>query len=173
MTRLFNVLFLATVLMMGGLSTSCGGDDEAPKKAEKAEKGKKGKKGKLAKGKEGKEGKAKVTPIYRSHGGGPYLSGISESDGDGIKTVIRKKKGQVQFCFEQAVSKSGAKEGRLELKLTIDKGAVSGVKVAQNTTGDTGIDACVTKKAERWRFPETVGADKPVTITVPYSLSSE
>ena len=60
MSRLMQVLFVSLLFVMGGLSTSCGGDEDAAKKGKKGKKAKKNKKNKKAKkGKLGKAGKLK------------------------------------------------------------------------------------------------------------------
>ncbi len=49
MPRLFQALFVCALFLMGGLTTSCGGDDEADEKAKKAKKAKRAKKARKAK----------------------------------------------------------------------------------------------------------------------------
>jgi hypothetical protein len=66
MSRLLSILAVCFLFLTAGLSTSCGGDDEADKgkKAEKAKKGKKGKKAEKAKaGKRGKKAGKKAGTI--------------------------------------------------------------------------------------------------------------
>jgi hypothetical protein len=78
MTRLFQYLLLSTLFLMGGLSTSCGGDDDAAKKGKRGKAGKRAKKVGKSKAGKSKAGKSKAG---RSKGGKPSASGSSSGGG--------------------------------------------------------------------------------------------
>jgi outer membrane biosynthesis protein TonB len=94
-------------------------------------------------------------------------SGGSEHE-DGIKSVVRKKKSQVQYCYEQSLKLNPNIGGRLEIEVNIQGGRVTSAKVVQNATGDSSIEGCVVSKVRRWRFPPEVSA----TIRLPFALSA-
>jgi hypothetical protein len=94
-------------------------------------------------------------------------AGGSEHE-DGIRSVVRKKKSQVQWCYEQSLKVNSGIGGRLEIEVRVAGGRVTSVKVVQNATGDSAIESCVVKKVRRWRFPQEVST----TIRLPFALSS-
>jgi TonB family protein len=94
-------------------------------------------------------------------------AGGSEHE-DGIRSVVRKKKSQVQWCYEQSLKVNSGIGGRLEIEVRVTAGRVTSVKVVQNATGDSALESCVVKKVQSWRFPPEVST----TIRLPFALSS-
>jgi hypothetical protein len=136
-------------------------------------------------GRDGGREDAKIKDMARGSGGsgkvdeGPKnevkgsakLKGIdaggSEHE-DGIKSVVRKKKSQVQYCYEQSLKVNPGLAGRLEIEVNIVGGRVTAARVVQNVSGDSAMAACVVSKVRRWRFPQEVTA----TIRLPFALAS-
>ncbi len=103
--------------------------------------------------------------------GKAVLGGIDAGGGehsDGIKSVVRRKKGQVQYCYESRLKQNPNIGGRLAINVNISAGRVTEVRIAENGTGDSGIEACVIGKVRRWRFAPEVSEN----IYLPFALSS-
>jgi hypothetical protein len=98
--------------------------------------------------------------------GGIDAGGSEHSDG--IKSVVRRKKGQVQYCYELRLKENPNIGGRLAINVNIAAGRVTQVTIAENGTGDSGIEACVVGKVRRWRFAPEVSEK----IYLPFALSS-
>ena len=84
--------------------------------------------------------------------------GASRTNQQPIKSVIQKKKGQVQYCYEQCLQDNPKMAGLLSVKMKVNSGRVTSVTFTENTTSETSIESCVTGKARRWRFPPGVTA---------------
>lgn len=137
-------------------------------------------------GRDGGREDAKIKDMARGSGGsgkvaeGPKnevkgsakLKGIdaggSEHE-DGIKGVVRKKKSQVQYCYEQSLKVNPGLAGRLEIEVNIVGGRVTSARIVQNVSGDSTMADCVVSKVRRWRFPQEVTA----TIRLPFALASK
>ena len=85
-----------------------------------------------------------------------------------LRSTVRRYGAQVQSCYEQRLKENPNIEGRLAIEVVVGAGRVSGVSIDQNTTGDSGLEACVIGKVKRWRFP----AELSETVVLPFSLSS-
>jgi len=103
--------------------------------------------------------------------GKAVLGGIDAGSGahsDSIKSVVRRKKGQVQYCYELRLKENPTIGGRLAINVNIAGGRVTSVVIAENGTGDSGIEGCVVSKVRRWRFAPEVSEN----IYLPFALSS-
>jgi hypothetical protein len=103
--------------------------------------------------------------------GKAVLGGIDAGGGehsDGIKSVVRRKKGQVQYCYESRLKENPNIGGRLAINVNIAGGRVTSVTIEENSTGDSGIEGCVVGKVRRWRFAPEVTE----RIYLPFALSS-
>ena len=94
----------------------------------------------------------------RSSGGG----GVAAAP---VKNVVSRYKGQVRFCYEQALKK-GNPGSKVTLSFTLDaKGNVT----SANATGtrDPSFHACVERRASTWKFPEGNAGE----VVYPFVLS--
>lgn len=98
---------------------------------------------------------------------GAVDAGSSEHAGS-IKSVVSKKKGQVQYCYEQRLKENPNIGGRLAISVDIAAGRVTNVRIDENATGDKAIEACVKSKVRRWRF----STDVTESIFLPFALSA-
>lgn len=98
---------------------------------------------------------------------GAIDAGSSEHAGS-IKSVVAKKKGQVQYCYEQRLKENPNIGGRLAISVEIVGGRVTSVRIDENGTGDKAIESCVKGKVRRWRF----GTEVTESIFLPFALSS-
>ena len=82
-----------------------------------------------------------------------------------VKAVVGKYRGQVRFCYEQALKK-GNPGGKVTLRFTIDgRGKVTSAKATG--TKDPQFHACVERRARTWSFPEGNAGE----IVYPFVLS--
>lgn len=139
----------------------------------------------VKKGGSGTRTDAKIGDLARSGGGsaevgsgpattvvgkaslGAIDAGSSEAAG-GITSVVNRKKGQVQYCYELRLKENPSIGGRLAISVDIAAGRVTGVRIEENSTGDKAIEGCVIGKVRRWRFP----SDATESIYLPFALSA-
>jgi hypothetical protein len=98
---------------------------------------------------------------------GAIDAGGSEHAGS-IKSVVSKKKGQVQYCYEQRLKENPNIGGRIAISVDIANGRVTAVNISENQTGDKAIESCIKGKVRRWRF----GSEVTESIFLPFALSS-
>ena len=138
----------------------------------------------VKKGGSGSRSDAKIGDLAKSGGGsadvgsgpatkvvgkaslGAVDAGSSEHAGS-IKSVVAKKKGQVQYCYEQRLKENPNIGGRLAISVDITNGRVTKVMISENQTGDKAIESCVQGKVRRWRF----NAEVTESIFLPFALS--
>jgi hypothetical protein len=81
---------------------------------------------------------------------------------------VKKKKGQVQYCYELRLKENPNIGGRLAISVEIAGGRVTNVRIDNNQTGDKAIESCVIGKVRRWRFDAAVSE----SIYLPFALSA-
>ncbi|MBL8677590.1 MAG: AgmX/PglI C-terminal domain-containing protein [Myxococcales bacterium] len=85
-----------------------------------------------------------------------------------VRRVIQRNMGQVQHCFEQALSRNRDATGRVMVRFVIAAdGRVAGANATENTTGDALLGACIAGAFRRWQFPSPDGI---VTVSYPILL---
>jgi hypothetical protein len=87
---------------------------------------------------------------------------------DAIKSVLRSKSGQVKYCYEQRLKENPNISGRIAVEVSIAGGRVTSAVIVENTTGDSALESCVTRKIRSWRFSEEAEGD----IYLPFALSA-
>jgi len=112
-------------------------------------------------------GSGPATKVVGKASLGAIDAGSSEHAGS-IKSVVAKKKGQVQYCYEQRLKENPNIGGRLAISVDIAGGRVTNVRIDENATGDKAIETCVKGKVRRWRFSTEVTE----SIFLPFALSS-
>ena len=89
-----------------------------------------------------------------------------------IRRIVRAHINEVRYCYNKALSKDPALEGRVKVKFTIAAtGAVTAAEVADSTVGDESVGTCIAKAAKRWKFPKPIGGGI-VVVTYPFVLSA-
>jgi len=139
----------------------------------------------VKKGGEGTRSDAKIGDLAKSGGGsaevgsgpatkvvgkaalGAVDAGGSEHAGS-IQSVVAKKKGQVQYCYEQRLKENPSIGGRVGINVDIANGRVTNVTISENQTGDKAIEGCIKGKVRRWRFSSEVTE----SIFLPFALSA-
>lgn len=86
---------------------------------------------------------------------------VSEDIGDKgkLKTTIRRKMGQMKYCYEEELKKNSELQGRVELGWSIYGGKVESVYVVSNTTGNQKLATCMQNKLKRWTFDREIEGD--------------
>ncbi len=79
-------------------------------------------------------------------------------DAEGIAKIVKSKKTAVTSCTEQALKVNPNLNGRVTVGWTIQSGKVGGVRVAENTTGDSALGECIARQVRSLRFAEEVTA---------------
>lgn len=104
-------------------------------------------------------------------GGGPQVvvkatvgmgeGSVSEDIGDMglLKSAIRRKMGQMKYCYEEELKKNSDLEGRVELGWAVYGGKVESVFIVSNSTGNTALANCMVSKLKRWEFDKGIEGD--------------
>lgn len=114
---------------------------------------------------------ASAAPAAKIPTGNANLGNIDMAAGEAsndIKKVVRAKAGQVKYCYDQRLKENPNISGRIAVDVSISGGRVTSVNIAENTTGDKGLESCVTRKIRAWRFPAEVEDD----IYLPFALEA-
>lgn len=85
-----------------------------------------------------------------------------------VGKVVRKYRGNVQFCYETSLKSNPKLSGRVVVALTVAAGVPKDVFIADNTTGDDALSDCIRKKVMRWDFTGVEDGD----AKVPFVLTS-
>lgn len=94
---------------------------------------------------------------------------VSSGEGaDGIKKTVRKYQGQIQSCYEQQLKSNPNLGGRVAVEIEITSGRVTTVVVAENTTGDSALASCISKRIRGWRF----ASDVTDSVYLPFALNA-
>ena len=82
----------------------------------------------------------------------PRISG--ELDENTIKTYIRRYLSGIKWCYQDRLQANRKLGGKLTLAFTIlPNGSVHDPRAANSTLGDATLEACITNKMARWKFP--------------------
>lgn len=78
---------------------------------------------------------------------------------ENVESVVRKRSGQLQYCYEEQLRSDPSLGGRVEVQWNVANQRVTAVSVINNTTGNDALAQCIAKKIKRWRFDsETEGS---------------
>lgn len=71
-----------------------------------------------------------------------------------LLAVIRRYAAGIQYCYDSELKHDPTLRGKLVVALTVAaSGAVTDVRVVQNTTGSAALAACAVGQIRDWRFP--------------------
>jgi hypothetical protein len=84
-----------------------------------------------------------------------------------IRRVIHRNRGQLRYCYEEALTHNPSLAGKLSVVFTIAaQGAVTEAAVANSNLGDAKMESCVVSRLRGWIFPRVpVGW---VKVTYPF-----
>lgn len=99
----------------------------------------------------------------------PVVDGVVFGEPDGVdpeeatgvlRSVIRRRQGQLRYCYDKALHVDPELSGRITMEWEVSGGRVtpSSLDVMNDTTGSGVLGTCVRSKVLRWRFPEDVEA---------------
>jgi TonB family protein len=85
-----------------------------------------------------------------------------------IRRVVRQHLSEVRYCYEKALAKDPALEGRVLIRFTVgEDGHVSASELRESSLPDSQVGQCVADAIERWVFPR--GACRGlVTVSYPF-----
>jgi outer membrane biosynthesis protein TonB len=83
-------------------------------------------------------------------GDGDAIGGAGDFDANLVVQKIRSRLGGIRACYERELRKNPTLAGKVTIEFAIEeRGNVSGVKVAENTTGDAAVGECVANEIKR------------------------
>jgi TonB family protein len=86
-------------------------------------------------------------------GSGGDIGGAGEFDSALVVKMIKTRIGAIRACYERELRKNPTLAGKVTIEFTIEvRGNVSGVKVADNTTGEKAVGDCVANAISNFRF---------------------
>ena len=85
---------------------------------------------------------------------------------DAVKAALRKYSSQLKACYEARLKQNPNISGRVVLEIDVNGGRVSTALIAENSTGDSALGSCITKRARGWRLP----ADTTGTFAFPLTF---
>jgi hypothetical protein len=99
---------------------------------------------------EGVEVKERTIKGNLKLGDGGDIGGAGEFDANLVIAKIRSRLGGIRACYERELRKNPTLAGKVTIEFAIEeRGNVSGVKVAENTTGDVAVGECVANEIKR------------------------
>ena len=103
------------------------------------------------------------------------MSAESEIDGGldkaAVDAVVRRNKGQIQYCYERSLQSKPSLAGRVNLRWTIAaSGRVSSIGVVSNSLADQNVVNCMMSKVRSWQFPKPVGGVNVKVTQYPFDL---
>ena len=85
-----------------------------------------------------------------------------------IDRVIKQHLAQIRYCYEKELTRDPSLAGRVVLKFVIGKdGAVTSVEIKETTLADETLEACLSARFLRMRFPAPAGGG---IVVVSYPL---
>lgn len=85
-----------------------------------------------------------------------------------IRKVIHANRGQIRYCYESQLNRFPKLAGKVAVKFVISpSGTVSTSSVAQATTNNPELEACVAGRVRTWVFPKPKGGGV-VIVTYPF-----
>jgi hypothetical protein len=76
-----------------------------------------------------------------------------------IRRIVRHHQNELRYCYELALQRSPALQGRLMVRFVIDmQGNVVMSTPESSTANNPQLEACVTQAVRRWQFPRPQGS---------------
>jgi len=90
---------------------------------------------------------------------------VSSATVSAADNVVRRRVGSLRGCYMSALADGPELSGSLSYTLSVGPaGAVENVAVGEDTVGSAALQACVTKRVRRWRFPAGDKIEVPFTV---------
>jgi TonB family protein len=106
-------------------------------------------------------------------GTGGDIGGSGDFDASLVVKMIKARIGAIRACYERELKRNPTLAGKVTIQFTIEqRGNVTGVKVTDNTTGDTAVGQCVANAVQNFRFnPGPDGGS--VTFSYPFVFAPQ
>lgn len=106
-------------------------------------------------------------------GSGGDIGGSGDFDASLVVKMIKARIGAIRACYERELKRNPTLAGKVTIQFTIEeRGNVSGVKVTENSTGDSAVGQCVANAIQRFRFvPGPDGGS--VTFSYPFVFAPQ
>ncbi|MEL6178952.1 MAG: AgmX/PglI C-terminal domain-containing protein [Myxococcota bacterium] len=112
--------------------------------------------GKGVKAKIGGKGKAKVKAKVSR--GAARVGSFCEKGN--IRSVVGRGTGGVRYCYEKALQTNPTLSGKVIVNWTVNmSGGVMKAFVSSSTLGNPGVESCITRVVQRWRFAPPKGGN--------------
>lgn len=90
-----------------------------------------------------------------------------------VREMIRRDLPKINRCYESALRYEPELAGKVKVRFEVlRKGAVSGVRVVENTTGHPGVERCVARVVKGIRFPSR-RSGKALGFTFPFVFAPQ
>jgi len=92
-------------------------------------------------------------------------------DRDQIIAVINRHRGEITYCYEQALKRDSNIRGKIAIQFVISpSGKVTKAHVAESNTNSIQLESCMVARLRSWQFPKPIGAVN-VDVLYPFHLS--
>ena len=92
-------------------------------------------------------------------GGKVVVGTVAKTAGPGaldvaaVTHVLRRRRSAFRACYERRLADVPRLAGKVAVRFTLGvNGRVTRIRVASNTTGDSNVASCMTRKLKAWRF---------------------
>lgn len=103
--------------------------------------------------------------------GKPKITG--SLDKEIIRRVVRKHRRELTNCYQMELQKNKTLAGQVKVKFTIaGTGSVIAAVVSSSTLKNRTVESCITRKIQRWIFPEPKGGGI-VVVNYPFNFSKQ
>ena len=104
-------------------------------------------------------GRMKIQKIDQEEGG--------NLDSGSLSRMIRRKSGQIRFCYERELRKNTSLRGKISLRVVVlGRGRVRKVEVEDNEL-NSAVASCLKRRIKSWRFPKPKGGEN-ATVLIPF-----
>lgn len=90
-----------------------------------------------------------------------------EGEAEGVTSVVKRYKGRIKLCYDQALRQDPQLKGRIEIEFSVGRGRVLEAFVSTNTTRNEALANCILRKVKGLTFDPSVEAD----VIYPFVLS--
>lgn len=102
----------------------------------------------------------------------PGLTSTGTLSKEIIRRVVRQHRNEIRYCYERELQKNTKLAGTVHVKFTISgTGRVLAALIGSSTVNNRTMESCITRKIQRWSFPEPQGGGI-VRVNYPFKFSS-
>jgi len=90
-----------------------------------------------------------------------------EGEAEGVTSVVKRYKGRIKLCYDQALRQDPNLKGRVEIEFSVGRGRVLEAFISTNSTRNDVLANCILRKVKGLTFDPSVEAD----VIYPFVLS--